>query len=282
MGEQPTFGDFVFGLEGLAILRSWMTNPESVKARAEEIADVVERLGEEPWSEPVVGVERTVMAGYGEAAGSYDDVGSPLNMAEEEVVRRLIASYPAGRALDAACGTGRHAEYLASLGHEVIGIDATPEMLSVAKAKVPSGKFEIAYLESLPIPDHSVDLAVCSLGLAHCFDLRPPVRELARVVRRGGAVILSDLHPFAVMMGGHAYYPRSPTETGFVRNHVHLPSECMKAFEEAGLKVVRCIEKLCGDEEIAAMGLDEGMSSLMAAAFKGVPIVMVWELVKGQ
>ena len=281
MGEQPTFGDFVLGLEGLAILRAWMTDPQAVKARAKEIAEMAGWLGEEPWSEPIVGVERTVAAGYGESAASYDDVANPLKLAEETVVRELIADYPAGRALDAACGTGRHAEFLASLGHEVIGVDATPEMLSVAKRKVPSARFEVGRLESMPLSDDSVDLAVCSLGLAHCADLRQPLRELGRVVRSGGAVILSDLHPFAIMLGGHAYYPRSRIETGFVRNYMHLPSEFLVAFEEMGLEVVQFIEKLCGEEEIAAMGLTEEMSALMKAAFMGVPIVIVWELAKG-
>ena len=280
MEEHPTFGDFVLGLEGLAILRSWMMDPQAVKARVREISEMVGRLGEEPWSEPIVGVERTVVAGYGESAASYDDVANPLKLAEETVVRKLIAGYPVGRALDAACGTGRHAEYLASLGHEVIGVDATPEMLSVAKTKVPSARFEVGRLECLPLSENVVDLAVCSLGLAHCSDLRRPLRELGRVVRCGGAVILSDLHPFAIMLGGHAYYPRSRIETGFVRNYMHLPSEFLVAFEETGLEVVQFIERLCGEEEIAAMGLTEERSGLMTAAFKGVPIVIVWELVR--
>ena len=59
MGDQPTFGDFVLGLEGLAILRSWMTDPQMVKARVEEISEMVVRLGEQPWSKPIVGwIER--------------------------------------------------------------------------------------------------------------------------------------------------------------------------------------------------------------------------------
>ncbi len=280
MVAAPTFGDFVLGLEGLAILRSWMTDPDSVKARAREIVEIVGQRELEPWSEEIVGVERTVVVGYGESAGSYDGEENALIHAEEAVVHGLIDGYPVGRALDAGCGTGRHAAYMASLGHEVVGIDVTAEMLSMARSKVPSAEFHTGRLESLPLPDASVDLAVCSLALAHCIDLGQPLRELGRVVRPGGAVILSDLHPFAVMLGGHAYYPRSRTETGFIRNYVHLPSECLAAFREVGLGVVQCIEKRCGDGEIAAMGLTEQMTARMEAALKGVPVVIVWELVK--
>lgn len=279
--EHPIFGDFVLGLQGLAILRSWMTDPTTVKARSKEIVEMVGRLEEAPWSESIIGVEQTVTSGYGESATTYDDVDNPLILAEEAVVHGLFEKHPAGKALDAACGTGRHAERLVELGHEVMGIDATPEMLTVAKSKIPSAQFQVAHLESLPLSDDSMDLAVCSLALAHCEDLGRPLRELGRVVRRGGVVILSDLHPLAVMLGGHAYYPRSRTETGFVRNHVHLASDYLEAFRDAGLEVVRCIERVCGDEEIASMGFDERMSAVMQAAIKGMPITMVWELVKG-
>lgn len=117
MVDQPTFGDFVLGLEGLAILRSWMTDPPTVKARSKEIVEIAGRLEEAPWSNPIVGVERTVIHGYGEWATTYDDYDNPVILAEDPVVRRLIASHPAGKALDAACGTGRHAAYMASLGH---------------------------------------------------------------------------------------------------------------------------------------------------------------------
>ena len=280
MVEQPTFGDFILGVEGLAILRSWMTDPPTVKARSKKIVEIAGGLEEAPWANPIIGVERTVTAGYGEWADTYDDESNPVIIAEEAVVRGLIANHPAGKALDAACGTGRHAAYMASLGHRVTGIDASVRMLEVARSKVPAAQLETADLTSIPLEDGAMDLAVCSLALTHCPDLGPPVRELERVLRPGGTIIISDVHPFAVMLGVHAKYPRNRTETGFVRNYLHLPSDYLNAFQEAGFDVVRCIEPLHGDEEIAAMGFDEQMTELMKAAVKGVPIIIVWELVK--
>ena len=280
MVEQPTFGDFILGVEGLAILRSWMTDPSTVKAKSKKIVEIAGGLEEAPWANPIIGVERTVTAGYGEWADTYDDESNPVIIAEEAVARSLIANHPAAKALDAACGTGRHASYMASLGHRVIGIDASARMLEVARSKVLSVQFETADLTSMPLEDDAMDLAVCSLALTHCTDLRTPVRELGWVLRPGGTAIISDVHPFTVMLGVHAKYPRSRTETGFVRNYLHLPSDYLNAFQEAGFDVVRCIEPLHGDEEIAAMGFDEQMTKLMKAAVKGVPIIIVWELVK--
>ena len=106
------------------------------------------------------------------------------------------------------------------------------------------------------------------------------MRELARVVRSEGRVVIADVHPFSVMLGAHGSYQRSHTEEGFVRNHVHLPSDYLTAFQRAGLNVVQCIESLWGDREMATMGLDDQMPDLMEVAVKGTPIVIVWELEK--
>lgn len=280
MGDQPTFGDFVLGLEGLAILRAWMADPATVKTRAGKIVEMASQIEEAPWTNPMAAIERTVAAGYAEWAAIYDSSNNPMFLAEEPAVHELLASYPAGVALDAACGTGRHAAYMASLGHRVIGIDTTAEMLRVAMAKVPAAQFETADLTAIPLPEGEVDIAVCTLALTHCSNLGPPISELARVVRPGGHLVISDVHPFMAMLGVHGGYRRNPTELGFVRNYVHLTSDYLTTFQEAGLDVVRCLEPLWGDQEIATMGFAEQMPDLMEAAVKGIPIVIVWELKK--
>ena len=154
MGEEATFGDFILGMEGLAIMRAWMVDPVTVKARARRIVEVAARLDEEPWSTPIGGGEQTVTAGYAEWAATYDSPGNPVVLAEEPVVRETIARYPAGATLDAACGSGRHSAYLDVLGHRVIGIDTTPGMLDLARAKAPTARFETADLAALPLPAH--------------------------------------------------------------------------------------------------------------------------------
>lgn len=281
MAEPTTFGEFILGLEGLAILRSWIVDADTVKARTQKIVEMAGRLEEQPWSNPMDRVERSVTDGYAEWAATYDTSGNPILLAEEPVVRELLARYPAGTALDAACGTGRYASYMASLGHRVTGIDASPEMLEVAAMKVPSADFNNAELASIPLPDGAVDIAVCTLALTHCSDLGPPIRELSRVVRSGGTIVISDVHPFVVMLGGQGSYRHNQTELRFVRNFLHWPSDYLSAFQAVGLSVVQCIEPLWGDREISMMGFAEQMPDLMDASVKGVPIVIVWELQKG-
>ena len=278
MTEHPTLGDFILGFEGLGIMRSWTVAPDVVKARVRGIIEMAGRLDEEPWSSPVVVGEKTVTDGYAEWAAVYDAPNNPVLIAEEPVVREMIARYPAGDALDAACGTGRHAAYLASAGHSVVGVDATPEMLEQARAKVPSARFETGDLGVLPLLDGAVDLAVCSFALTHCADLGPPVSELGRVVRPGGHVVISDAHPLSVTLGGQARYRAA--ERGFVRNHVHLVSDYLAAFQATGLEVVRCVEPLWGDREIATFEFADDFPDMLDAAVRGLPIVIVWELAK--
>ena len=280
MTEHPTLGDFILGFEGLGIMRSWTLDPEGVKARVRGIVEMAGRLDEEPWSSPVVVGEQAVTDGYAEWAAVYDAPGNPVVLAEEPAVHGIVAGYPVGDALDAACGTGRHAEHLASLGYRVVGVDATPAMLELARAKVPAGRFETGDLTALPLPDDAVDLAVCSFALTHCADLGPPVGELARAVRPGGHVVISDVHPFSVALGGQARYRLVDAPRGFVRNHVHMASDYLAAFQAAGLRVVRCLEPRWGDREIATFEFAGDFPETLEAAVKGLPIVIVWELEK--
>src|SRR4051812_40683993 len=73
-------------------------------------------------------------------------------------------------ALDAACGTGRHAAFLVEQGSDVVGIDCSAPMLAVARAKLPTTRFDIGDLEALPLEDATVDVAVCALALCHLSD----------------------------------------------------------------------------------------------------------------
>lgn len=280
MPDQVRFGDFILGLQGLAILRSWMLDLATVRAGTQKILQISNEYEEAPWSAPIIVGERTVTVGYAEWAAGYDTERNPIILAEAPVVHELLSQYPLGAALDAACGTGRHAACLAALGHQVTGIDATAEMLEKAKARVPSAQFETADLTAIPLPDGAMDCAVCTLALTHCADLKPPLRELARVVKPGGRIVISDVHPTMVMLGVHGGYRLDQSEYGVVKNHVHLASDYLNAFREAGLDVVQCIEPLWGEREIATIGFAEQMPDLTESAVKGLPIVIVWELEK--
>jgi ubiquinone/menaquinone biosynthesis C-methylase UbiE len=178
--------------------------------------------------------------------------------------------------LDAACGTGRHAARLAELGHEVTGVDGSPEMLDAARARVPEAHFLEGDLRDLPVDDGEMDLAVCALALGHIEELVPPVAELARAVRPGGRVVLSDLHPGMSAGGGQALFEAADGSLAFVREHVHLHSDYLDAFVAAGLDVTRCVEPRFGPDEAAMQGLAAHfIPEATQAAFVGRPGALI-------
>ena len=117
---------------------------------------------------------------------TYDNPGNPLIRLEQPVVWSILDAVAPGAALDAACGTGRHARRLAELGHHVIGVDASSAMVDKARAALPETAFHVGDLSALPLESASVDLVVCALALEHVADLGRAIAELSRVLSSAG------------------------------------------------------------------------------------------------
>ena len=281
MASRPRLGEMLLGIEGLALLRLASADDGAARqARVEEMRGLLVRMGEsEELGRPAEGAEYDLAEGYRLWSETYD---APLRLSplEEPAVHRLLDSLPPSLVLDAACGTGRHSVYLAERGHRIIGIDRSPEMLERARRKIGAGEFRVGDLSALPLGDESVDAAVCALALVHLADVSAAVGELARVVRPGGRVIISDVHPFVILLGWQAQFRSSTGAPGFMRIHPHLPSAYCQAFAAAGLRVRGCDEPLLTPESavtVAAKRLPEANR----AAFVGLPGVIVWDLEKG-
>ncbi|MHC9292921.1 class I SAM-dependent methyltransferase [Mycobacterium sp. LTG2003] len=119
--------------------------------------------------------------------------------------------------LDAACGPGLYAEELVSRGADVIGLDISPRMVELAGHRVPAGEFRVHDL-SAPLdwlPDRSVDLVLFALALEYLDDRPAVLREFHRVLRPGGALVLSRQHPTGDWLrhGGNYFEARVIEET---------------------------------------------------------------------
>jgi SAM-dependent methyltransferase len=196
-------------------------------------------------------------------------------------VRTLLDGLPAGTALDAACGTGRHTSYLLARGHTVIGVDACPDMLDIARAKVPDADFRLGDLCNLPLPARSVDLVLCSLALTHLPALGPPFAEFARVLRPGGHLITADIHHLSLYLGGIVEVPDGKGRIGRLPASRFLPSDYLNAALAAGYTPVGC-------QEVPWPDLPEGHGGPIAqawcpeaarAAYVGMPAVIIWNLI---
>ena len=279
--EPVRFDHYLAGVVGLGLMRHWYADGDTNATRMAELADILAKADESTHSFEVTPVERSVGDGYAEWAATYDGP-NPMIVLEESVVVPLLERLAASglRALDAACGTGRHAQLLDACGCVTTGIDQSPEMLDLARRKVPNAEFEVGDVEDLPFDDGAFDLAVVSLALCHLSDPTVAVAELARVLAAGGVLVVSDPHPMGGVLGGQAFYGgvgRGRT-LSFVRNHRHHASTWLRAFAAAGLDVVDCVEAPFTDEQIASDPSAAFHPEAARAAAAGLPSVWIWEL----
>ena len=271
--------ELLVGVEGLALLRHLYDGSDEEADR--RLAEVRQLLDDDAFAAGEPTREAETRDGYRSWSENYDEPGNPIVAIEQPVVWSLLEAAPAGRALDAACGTGRHTRRLVELGHEVTGVDITPEMLERAAAGVPDARFHEADLRRLPFDDASFDLVVCGLALSHLPELEPAAGELARVLAPSGSMVLSVLHPFQAHLGWHAPFADESGARGFVREYPHTHASFLAAFRAAGLAVTDCVEPRLELEHVRTKRRAfEHIPAAATAAYAGLPGVLVWEVTR--
>lgn len=106
-------------------------------------------------------------------------------------VLKAAGAGPGVRLLDAGCGAGGAGVEAARLGCDVTGVDASVELLAIARRRLPDARFQEGDLEQLPFPDAFFDAAVAINTLFFAHDMDRAAREVARVVRPGGRLVVS-------------------------------------------------------------------------------------------
>ncbi|HWF20322.1 MAG TPA: ubiquinone/menaquinone biosynthesis methyltransferase [Verrucomicrobiae bacterium] len=112
----------------------------------------------------------------------------------------LAAGRPGERVLDLCCGTGDVALAFAQQGLRVVGLDFSEPMLAVARERVKSPKFTdggaVEFLQGdalrAPFPDASFDIVTISYGLRNLADWEAGLREMRRLARPGGRLLVLD------------------------------------------------------------------------------------------
>jgi ubiquinone/menaquinone biosynthesis C-methylase UbiE len=107
--------------------------------------------------------------------------------------RAWVCSQARGDVLEVAVGTGRNLPFYPP-GIRLVGIDLTPAMLGIARARARGLGMNVALLEgdaqALPFADASFDTVVCTLALNAIPDDRAAIAEMYRVLRPGGRLLL--------------------------------------------------------------------------------------------
>jgi demethylmenaquinone methyltransferase / 2-methoxy-6-polyprenyl-1,4-benzoquinol methylase len=141
--------------------------------------------------------DQQVRAMFDRIAGVYDLMNGVMTAGMHHRWRSRAADLAragAGtRVLDVATGTGDLAIEMAGRGAEVVGMDFSGEMLSIARRKAPGIRFEQGDAQALTYEDGSFDAATVGFGARNFGDLRQGLSEMARVVKPGGRVVVLEI-----------------------------------------------------------------------------------------
>lgn len=140
-----------------------------------------------------------IQAMFASISSRYDRANTVLSGGIHHLWRKRAVTHSGAksgdRVLDCATGTGDLAiAFRKAVGPTgtVIGTDFVPEMLVHARAKAPEITFEVADVTRLPYADGSFDISSISFGIRNVGDPAQGIRELARVLRPGGRVIVLE------------------------------------------------------------------------------------------
>ena len=147
--------------------------------------------------------------------------------------------------LDCGCGTAPMLQLLKKKypDRHYTGIDLTPEMIAVAKAKgMPGVELVVGDCEKLPFPDGSFDAVNCCQSFHHYPNVQDFFQSVSRVLRPGGRLILRDM----------------TAKTGAMRwffNHVELPLVNLAGHGDVHVYGVDEVRRLCAK---AGLSLERG------------------------
>ena len=141
---------------------------------------------------------------------------------------------PPGRlTMDVGCGEGRVDRDLTARGHRVVGIDASPTLVRLAREADPAGDYRVGDASKLPLPDEAADLVVAFMSLQDVEDLDGAIGEAARVLQPGGRLCSAILHPVTTagrleqddrLLAIRGSYVDSFVQSFPMRNELDVPS----------------------------------------------------------
>ena len=141
-----------------------------------------------------------VAAMFDDVAARYDLTNDVLSLGQTRLwrraVARAVAAAPGERVLDLAAGTGSSSIPFQQAGAQVVAADFSLGMLQVGKRVNPGLDLLAGDALRLPFADAVFDAVTISFGLRNVTDVDGALREMARVTRPGGRLVVCEFsHP---------------------------------------------------------------------------------------
>ena len=186
-----------------------------------------------------------IATAYSAWSPQYDAVRNPTRDLDAVVTQRLLGAVPIPVVIEAGCGTGKNTGYFSQIGATVHALDFSSGMLELARRNVsaPNVRFGEADLSARwPCRTGEADLVSFNLVLEHVEHLDEVLREAARVLRPGGRVLVSELHPFKQYLGSQARFAMADGTEFRVPAFTHHVSDYLGAAAGCGLRLTRLDE----------------------------------------
>ena len=171
---------------------------------------------------------------FDRVAPDWDEMREGYYSDDVRVSALAAAAVEAGKvAADIGAGTGFISQGLIENGLRVIAVDQSEAILNEMKSKFtghPAIDYRVGNAEDIPIPDEAVDYAFANMCLHHVESPLDAVREMARILKPGGKLVITDAdeHEFEFLREEH-----HDRWLGFKRTDIRT------WFEAAGLRDVR-------------------------------------------
>lgn len=178
---------------------------------------------------------------FGEQAGAYLTSAVHAQGKDLQRLAALLAAEAGARVLDLGCGAGHASFTAAASAAQVVAYDLSAQMLEVVRqAAAEKGLGNIVQqqgvAESLPFDDASFDIVISRYSAHHWHDVGQALREVKRVLKPGGKVVLMDVvSPGHPLLDVYLQTVEVLRDTSHVRDYA--PGEWLNMFTEAGLTI---------------------------------------------
>jgi ubiquinone/menaquinone biosynthesis C-methylase UbiE len=182
-------------------------------------------------------------------APSYDATPNPLLALEERWLSPMLSGVADKDVVDLGCGTGR---WLSRLERHhpasLTGVDSSAAMLAEAQRKCQSSTLLVhANCAATTLRSHQADLVLASFVLSYTEDLAAFAREAARILRPGGTLIVSDMHPNAASYGWKRTFHAS-AGVFEIAAHDYSLNDLISVMHVAGCTLEEIAEPCFGEE----------------------------------